>query len=201
MRAPARPLLAGVAALAAALAGCGGISDPYNTTPSGTQATPTTATTATQAPVTVQRPGMGPMGPDDPPPRPQRIDESALSDDAAATIERYAGLVGTWTWKDVAARYRQAAALALDGARADAAQAAAEIPKDPRYELEQVRQTTRLEGILQRGGTSERPRYVVVQRRRIELRATPPSDAWVITIAVLRRAGAGWAVSQWDDQG
>lgn len=195
MRAPARPLLAaGAAVLAAALAGCGGISDPYNTTPSGTQAT-------APAPVTVERPGMGPMSADDPPPRPQRIDQAALSADAAATIERYAGLVGTWTWETVAARYRRAAALALDGARADAAQAAAEIPKDPRYALEQVRQTSRLEGILQRGGTSARPRYVVVQRRRIELRATPPSNAWVVTIAVLRRAGAGWAVSSWEDQG
>lgn len=196
MRAFARAvLLVGGSVLAAVLAGCG-ISDPYNKPATATA----TGTVAQPPPITIERPGQGPSGPDDPPPRPQRIDESALSADAAQTIARYAALTGTWTWETVVANHRRAAALSLDGARATAAQMAAGIPSDPRYEIEQIRQRTRLEGILLRGGSAERPRYVVLQRRRIELRATPPSEGWTVTVAVLRRAGSGWAVSSWEDQ-
>lgn len=195
-------LAASAAALAAALAaaGCGGISDPYNE-PQGTTAA-TTATAATQPQtVTIQRPGMGPMGPDDPPPRPLRIDEDALSADAGETIRTYAELTGTWTWEDVAANYRRASQLAIDGARADAAQAAAQIPLDPRYRTRETRQTTVLEGIVAK--PSEDPdeaRYVVVQRRRIEMKATQASNAWLVSIVVLRRVGDRWAVASWEDQ-
>lgn len=200
MRTPRRSLLLAPGA-ALALAGCGGISDPYNDPQRAPGATGATAT-ATQPPAaTVEHPGMAPRNPDDPPPRPQRIAAAALSADAAATIARYAQLTGTWTWETVAGNYRRAAALALDGARVEAEQIVQQIPNDPRYRTQEVRQRTRLEGILLRGGSSSRPRYVVVQRRRIELRATPPSNAWIVTVVVLRGVGGRWAVSSWEDQG
>lgn len=187
--------LAALVAAALATAGCG-ISDPYNDPQAAA-----TATTAPPAPsVTIERPGMAPWSPGDPKPEPQKIDVEALSADAAETIRVYADLTGTWTWSNVAARHRRAGALAIDGARTTAAMVAGQISVDPRYRSEQMRQTTTLEAVIARGGARDSPRYLVVQRRRTELRSLPATEAWVVTLVRLRRVSGRWAVSSWEDQ-
>lgn len=197
-----RRLAACATALTAALAaaGCGAISDPYNQ-PRDTTAPTAPAASEPSRTATIQRPGMGPMGPDDPPPRPWRVDEAALSSDPRETIRAYARLVGTWTWRDVVANYRRAARMAIDGARADVAQAAAQIPLDPRYRTHQTRQTTTVEGLVAKPADGDdSARYVVVQRRRIAMKASEPSSFWLVTLVTLKRVGDRWAVASWEDQ-
>jgi hypothetical protein len=182
---------------AATLAGCG-LSDPYNDSTTGLDggsATTATTPTGTQTgPVEIQK-GIGSSTPD----LPGGLDRSALSSSAATAIERFVDLSGTWTWRDAVQRYRRAAGLALGSARETMLVTAVQVASDATYRVRRIRQTTHIEAIVPRAGaTAERIRYLVVQRRRIELADTPPSGQWFVSLATLRRVGDRWAMAAWD---
>jgi hypothetical protein len=185
-------LAARLLALAAGgvLAGCG-ISDPYNKPAPAAPPRPAHTTT-------VLRPGMGPIDPEPVKPdvTPARL--PATPDDA---IGRYAALAGNWDWRTVTQRYRAVLPLTVLAAHVDAQQIVAQIALDPRYHTTQMRQETALEAIVPKGSAGpDRLRFLVIQRRRILMKDTPPSRQWLVTLATLHRYDGRWAVERWEDQ-
>jgi hypothetical protein len=208
-------LWAAILLAAAALAGCGGLSDPYNdVSATGTGTTTTTPAfpepgggTATDAaavpdptgttttPVAIEE-GIGSSAPD----LPDDVDRSVLSTSAAATIERYVDLSGNWTWEDVVERMRQAARISMGQAREAMLVSAVQIPADTTYQTRGIRQTTRIEAIVPRAGaTDEQASYLVVQRRRIEMIDATPSNQWFVSLARLTSVDGRWVVSVWEE--
>lgn len=187
---------------ATTLAACGGVSDPYNdragdggSTAARTAPTPTTP----RGPLQIDR-GAGRSAADAPDPANGALDRAALSTSAARTIERYAQLSGTWTWRNVVARYRAAERISIGVARARVRDSAIQLPAVGGYQTHGVRQTTTVEAIVARSRAGDdTARYFVVQRRRIEMLNTPPSNQWFVSGATLRRVGDRWVVAQWTE--
>lgn len=196
-------LAAAILLAAAALAGCGGISDPYNDPQARTDAAQTGTTDATGAtvpaatdePPAIER-GIGEPAPD----LSGALDRAVMSSSAAETIERFSDLTGTWTWRDIAAKLREAARISIGAASERNMTTALQIPAATTYQTRGVRQTTRIEAIVPReGATDTEASYLVVQRRRIEMIDATPSNQWFVSLATLRRVDGRWAVSAWEE--
>jgi len=190
--------LAAATAVATATAGCG-ISNPY------TPATVRTRTVLSPPPVIRT----------DADPAPERggtiapaatHDQAALNNNAGAStpqaaLERYAQLDINWTATTVAAEQRHLASISLDGARAQALQAAASYSHDQTLLASHVTNSGTVVSIAAGQGTAAGQWVLVTSETTSgqgEYQGLPAQLH--VTYAQLVHTHVGWVVSEWSPQ-
>jgi len=190
-----------VALLAAGeLAGCAGITNPYQTASTATKSTstPTAATPADTGDPTPERNGIIPG-------HNQRVIDrlgaGAGRTSPQAALARYAELYVNWTAAGVAANQRQLAAISLGQARAQAFQAAASLARDPELTESAVSNTGSVVAIALGQGAAAGLWVVVTREQTIgkgDYAGLPPTLH--VIYAQLTRTTNGWVVTRWQPQ-
>ncbi len=202
-----RTVLPAALTLTILLAGCG-ITDPYTARPTSTApststsatatASPRTATTSTNADPAPERGGTIP--------NPTENAQSKLSAGAGAptpqaALGRYARLYTNWNAQTVAGVQRQLASISLDGARAQALQAAASYQHDSTLLASKVTNTGTVISIAAGQGAA-RGRWVIVTSETTSGQgdyAGLPTTVHV-TYAQASHQPSGWIVTEWSPQ-
>lgn len=186
--------------IAGELAGCAGITDPYQTggTARRTASTPTAVTPADVGDPTPERNGSVPA-------RQQaavdRLGAAAGRTSPRAALARYAALYVNWTAAGVAANQRQLAAISLGQARAQALQAATSLARDPELTKSAVSNTGTTVAIAPGQGTAEGLWVIVTRERTIgkgDYAGLPPTLH--VIYAQLTRTANGWVVTRWQPE-
>lgn len=182
------------------LAGCAGLTNPYQGSSTGPQRTIATA------PTTAANSG------DPAPERGGTLSARAqaalarLANDAArptpqAALERYALLYANWNAATVVAHQQQLAAISLGQARAQALQAAASLARDPKLTGSHVANTGAVVAIAQ-GTAAAAGQWVIVTREQTtgqgDYAGLPPTLH--VIYAQLTRTQHGFVVEQWQAQ-
>jgi len=190
--------LAAATALATVTAGCG-ISNPYTPEPVRTRTVPSAPpVTRTDADPVPERGGtIAPAA---------THAQAALSNDAGAStsqaaLERYAQLDINWTAANVAAEQRHLASISVDGARAQALQAAASYSHDQTLLASHVANTGTVVSIAAGQGTAAGQWVLVTSETTSGQGHYQGLPAQLhVTYAQLVRTHAGWVVSEWSPQ-
>jgi hypothetical protein len=197
-------------ALALVAAGLGlsacGITDPYaahpgptpRPAPSSTQGSTTTTVAVTDADPAPEQGGTIPADAC----APQcRLATSAAQETPQDAVARYARLYINWTANTVAQVQRHLASLSLDGARAQALQAAAHYQHDSTLTASHIANSGSVVSIAPGEGDAE-GEWVVVTRERTTGSgdyAGLPASLHVIYARVVRQA-SGWVITGWAPQ-
>lgn len=185
--------------VAGELAGCAGITDPYQT--SGSARRTTTSTAATPADTgdpTPERNGSLPA-------REQaataRLSATAGGTSPQAALDRYAGLYVNWTAANATANQRRLAAISLGQARAQALQAAASLARDAELTKSAVSNTGTVVSIAPGQGAAAGLWVVVTRELTIgkgDYAGLPPTLH--VIYAQLTRTVNGLVVTLWQPE-
>jgi len=186
--------------VAGELAGCAGITDPYQTTGTArpTTSAPTAATPADTGDPAPERNGSVPA-------REQaataRLIATAGHTSPQAALDRYAGLYVNWTAANATANQRRLAAISLGQARAQALQAAASLARDPELTKSAVSNTGTVVAIAPGQGAAAGLWVVVTREQTIgkgDYAGLPPTLH--VIYARLTRTANGWVVTRWQPE-
>jgi hypothetical protein len=201
VRVRARRTVAAIAILIAAgeLAGCAGISNPYQRGRAGVARTTSTPTTpADAADPAAERGGRIPAS--------AQMAQNQIAPNAGratpqAALERYASLYINWTATSVIASERGLASISLGQARAQALQAAADAARDPELTNSQVSNAGQVVAVTHGQGAAV-GEWVIVTREQTsgqgDYAGLPPTLH--VIYAQVTASPDGWVVSQWQPQ-
>ncbi len=203
---PTRTVLPTALTLTILLAGCG-ISDPYTARTTSATATftsataaasPQTATTSTNADPAPEQDGTIPT--------PAASAQGKLSAGAGqptpqAALGRYARLYTNWNSTNVAGVQRQLASISLDGARAQALQAAASYQRDTTLVASKVANAGTVISIAAGQGDA-RGRWVIVTSETTTGQGdyTGLPATVHVTYAQVAHQPTGWIVTEWSPE-
>jgi len=202
-----RTVLPAALTLTIVLAGCG-ISDPYTARPTSTARLTSTSATATASPRTATTPTNA-----DPPPEQGgtipsltenaqgKLSAGAWQATPQAALSRYALLYTNWNAQTVAGVQRQLASISLDGARAQALQAASSFQHDSTLLASKVTNTGTVISIAAGQGAA-RGRWVIVTSEATSGRGdyTGLPATVHVTYAQVSHQPTGWIVTEWSPQ-
>jgi hypothetical protein len=186
-------------AAAAAIAGCG-ISNPYQhtagiTTSTSTSTSTTTGAASSRTPNPAQNPGEPPAPP---PPAPASQAPASVRSTPAGAITQFATLYMNWTWRTLAARERELAALSVGPARLSEQQAAAAAAGHSTIAQTRVYNSGQIISITR--SLTNPKQWVIVTREQTggNSQYDGLQASYHVTLAELAQLNnSGWTVSQW----